>query len=87
MLRAPLGTEERDSSEREVLKMTKLTRQEKGVVKAYLKMCVSKDGLKPSEYDCSRFIDNLYGECREEMKEFINEEWEKLMLKAHKSNE
>ena len=59
MTRVRLGTEERDSSEREVLKMTKLTRQEKGVVKAYLKMCVSMDWLKPSEYDCSRIIDNF----------------------------
>ncbi len=44
--------------------MKRLTRQEKGVIKAYLKMCVSKDWLKSSEYDCSRIIGNLYGECR-----------------------
>lgn len=43
--------------------MKRLTRQEKGVIKAYLKMCVRKDWLKPNEYDYLKIIDNFYSEC------------------------
>lgn len=60
----------------------KLTREEKAVVRAYLKMCIAKGWCKPDEYEMSSLIDNLYTTAREKMEDFINEEWEKLIGKA-----
>lgn len=63
--------------------MKKLTRQEKAVVRSYLKMCISKGWLKPTEYEMCRLVDNMYSECREEMEIFIEKEWDKLVQKTY----
>lgn len=39
--------------------MNKLTRDEKTVVRAYLKFCHSKNWDKPEEYYCSKIIENM----------------------------
>ena len=58
--------------------MNKLTRDEKTVVRAYLKFCHSKNWDKPEEYYCPKIIENMNYSCREQMKEFIDQEWKKL---------
>ena len=54
----------------------RLTKEEKALVRAYLKMCIAKDWYKPNEFTVSNMVDNL--NCRDEMELFIDKEWFKL---------
>lgn len=55
----------------------KLTKEEKAVVRAVIKMNIVKDYGKPSEFAMSELVGNMNDDCRWEMEEFINKEWEK----------
>ena len=59
----------------------KMTREEKAVVKAYIKMSYKKGWPRPTEYEMSTLIDNMRSDSRDYMALFIDREWENLMCK------
>ena len=58
-----------------------MTREEKAVVRAYIKMCYKKCWPRPTEYEMSTLIDNMHSDSRDYMALFIDREWENLMNK------
>ena len=58
-----------------------MTREEKAVVKAYIKMCYKKGWPKPTEYEMSTLIDNTHSDYYHFMSRFIDREWENLIGK------
>ena len=59
----------------------KMTREEKAVVRAYIKMSYKKGWPRPTEYEMSTLIDNMHSDSRDYMALFIDREWENLMNK------
>ena len=59
----------------------KMTREEKAVVKAYIKMSYKKGWPRPTEYEMSTLIDNMHSDSRDYMAVFIDREWENLICK------
>ena len=56
-----------------------MTREEKSVVKAYIKMSYKKGWPKPTEYEMSTLINNMHSDSRTFMALYIDYEWENLM--------
>ena len=51
--------------------MSKINKDDKAMVKAYVKWCLAKD-YTPTEYDISNFMNSWDGEQRLAVEEYIN---------------
>ena len=58
-----------------------MTREEKAVVRAYIKMSYKKGWQRPTEYEMSKLVDNMNSDSRDDMFLFIDREWGNLMNK------
>jgi hypothetical protein len=52
--------------------MKKISKEDKALIRAYAKWCVSK-GFFPQEYECSRLIENMNHNHRDMVEDYLSE--------------
>jgi hypothetical protein len=55
------------------MSIKKIKGEDKALIKAYVKWHVRKFGEMPSEFECSRLIENMYGDHRILVENYLSE--------------